>query len=308
MNGNVIEINRYHMKNTTTFIIMGFIAWLSVSCEKQKDTGPDTLNLTGFKGGNNIELVNVRLKSGNVSSAPVECYLLGSTLYDPASGGYGYVDCHGMFYLMDPLAGDTLKAVPVPEFLSQTVLDTVENMLIGQRYEEGTNYVYKINLETGVIEARNAVDLSEGILSCTFFYKAPQKQYILMLADSTLVFINPGSGEIVGTVKAVAAPANGIYNAADNQLIGVTYDAVSDENFLVTLDVETGVLVYQVQIQERNDYYACMSSYDAETHCYILLNTENNILFIDTQSGEIKDSYSIGFQIQEFKFWRIESE
>jgi hypothetical protein len=308
-NGRINEIKTFQiMKNIITLPIVALLVVLSVTCEKQKDTGPDTLNLTGFIGGNAIELVNVKLKSGQVTSNPVGCYVLGSTLYDPVSGGYGYVDCHGMFYLMDPVSGDTLNSFPVPEFLSQNVIDTLENMLIGQCYEEGTNYVYKINLVTGAIEARNAVDLSQGILACTFFYRVPQQEYVLMGADSTLIVINPGTGEVLRTAKAATAPANGIYIAADDQLIGVTYDPGSDENFLVTLDAETGLLVKQVQIQERNDYYACMSSYDPETRCYILLNPDNRVLFMDPQTGEIKESYQIGFPIQEFKFWRAGSE
>jgi hypothetical protein len=305
MNGFVNEIKRFQiMKNIITPLIVAVLVMFYASCEKQKDTGPDTLNLTGFKGGNAIELVNIKLKSGKVTTGPVGCYLLGSTLYDPVSGGYGYVDCHGMFYLMDPVSGDTLNSFPVPGFLSQNVIDTLENMLIGQCNEEGTNYVYKINLVTGAIEARNAIDLSRGILACTFFYRAPQQEYVLMGADSTLMFIDPETGVVLRTAKAAADPANGIYIAADNQLVGVTYDPGSDENFLVTLDAETGQLVKQVQIQERNDYYACMSSYDPETRCYILLNPENRVLFIDPLSGEIKESYDIGFPLQEFKFWR----
>lgn len=296
------------MKNIITPLIVALLVMFYASCEKQKDAGPDTLNLTGFKGGNAIELVNIKLKSGKVTSGPVGCYLLGSTLYDPVSGGYGYVDCHGFFYLMEPVSGDTLNSFPVPEFLSQNVIDTLENMLIGQCSEDGTHYVYKINLVTGAIEARNVVDLSRGILACTFFYRAPQQEYVLMGADSTLIVINPVTGEILRTAKAAAAPANGIYIAADDQLVGVTYDSGTDENFLVTLDAETGLLVKQVQIQERNDYYACMSSYDAQTRCYILLNPENKILFIDPLTGEIKESYKIGFPIQEFKFWRAGSE
>ncbi|HJZ41147.1 MAG TPA: hypothetical protein VJ203_12325 [Bacteroidales bacterium] len=292
------------MKNNICYLCIFFLALLALSCEKQQEKTPDTLNLSGFKSGNTSELVNVRLKSGKITSSPVECYLLGSTLFDPTTGGYGYVDCHGKFYLIDPLTGDTLKAIAVPEFLSQAVIDTVENMLIGKCYEAGSNYVYKINLETGEIAARNEVDLGTGTLACTFFYKTPEKEYILMRADSTLVFINPDTGVIVDSAKAFAAPANGYYDAANDRLIGVTYDVVTDRNYLVTLDATTGELVYQVQIQERNDYFACMSGYDAETSCYILLNPDNVVLFIDIETGETKDSYDIGFRVEEFKFWR----
>jgi hypothetical protein len=296
------------MKNNTTLLCVLLLVGLSLACQKQKDITSDTLNVSGFKSGNYSELVNVKLKSGKVTSSPVECYLLGSTLFDPKSGGYGYVDCHGKFNLIDPLTGDTIRSIAVPEFLSQTVIDSSDYMLIGQRYEEESNYVYKINLETGEMVARNPVDFGPGINMCTYFYKAPEKEYVLMRADSTMIFINPDNGEIVKSVKAASSPENGIYNAADDLLIGLTYSAETDQNYLVTLNAETGELVHQVQIQERNDYYACMSSYDAESNCYILLNPSNVILFIDIETGDIKSSYEIGFQVQEFKFWRGREE
>jgi hypothetical protein len=280
------------------------LAGVTPSCEKSEDHGPDTLNLTGFRSGNTSELVNVKLKSGKVTANPVDCYLLGSTLYESKTGAYGYVDCHGKFNLLDPLTGNPVLSVTVPEFLSQTVIDTLEGVLIGRTYEETSNYIYKINLETGEVVGRNPVDLSPGVFACTYYYRAPQKEYVLMKADSTLVFINPGNGEIVRSPKAAAAPANAYYDALQNRLIGVTYDAASDRNFLVTLDAASGVLVHQVQISERNDYYACMSGFDPETNCYLLLNPDNHILFIDIETGDNKDSYDIGFQLQEFKFWK----
>jgi len=297
------------MKKIIHPLIVALLVLSYASCEKQKDTGPDTLNLTGFKGGlNAIELVNVKLKSGKITSGPVSCYLQGSTLFDPVTGGYGYVDCHGKFYLMDPVSGDTLNAFPVPELLSHIVIDTLENVLIGQSDEAGSTYVYKINLETGTIEARNAVDLSRDIQYCIFFYRASQQEYVLMHTDSTLIFINPGTGEVLRTAKAAAAPANSTYIAEEDLLVGVTYDPGTGENFLVTLDAETGLLVKQVLIQELTGFYPCMASYDPQTQCYILLNSDNKVLFIDPLTGEIKDSYQIHFPIQEFKFWRTRSE
>jgi hypothetical protein len=293
------------MKNAHQIVICALLlAGFSFSCQKEKDITSDILNLSGFKSGNTSELVNVKLKSGKVTSSVVDCYLFGSTLFDPKSGGYGYVDCHGKFNLINPLTGDTIRSIEVPEFLSQTVIDSTDYMLIGQRYEEAINYVYKINLETGEIKARNPVNFGPGIFACTYFYKTPEKEYVLMRADTTLIFINPDNGEITKSIKAVSAPANGYYHATDDQLTGVTYDAESDQNYLVTLNVETGELVHQIQIKERNDYYACMSGYDPESNCYLLLNPSNVILFIDIETGKIRQSYKIGFQIQEYKFWR----
>jgi hypothetical protein len=67
----------------------------------------------------------------------------------------------------------------------------------------------------------------------------------------------------------------------------------------------TGQVVNQVRYRSRM-IYACMSGFDPETNCYILLNSENKMLFLDIETGKITDSYKIGFQMQEYKFWRGE--
>jgi outer membrane protein assembly factor BamB len=300
-------IENLHPQKMNTRIVFScslLLAGIILSCEKQNEKIASTLNVAGIRSSTNFEIVNVELKSGTVTANPVECYLMGSTLFDPNTGGFGYIDCHSRFNLIDPLTGDTIKSFTVPGFLSQTVLDSVDNMLIGHCYEEGANYVYKINMETGDIMARNPVDFGPGVYACVYFYRAPEKEYILMRADSVMISINPENGEILHSVKAATNPGNAYYCAKDNLLIGLTYSVETDQNYVVTLDAETGELLRNVQIQERNNYYMCVSGYDSETGCYILVTPENRILFIDIASGEIKESYETDFQIQEFKFWR----
>ena len=98
--------------------------------------------------------------------------------------------------------------------------------------------------------------------------------------------------------------SNAIYDVTNNRLIGLTYSGITDQNYIEILDVETGNLISKIEIQKRDDYYGCVSEYDWESNCYILVNPQNEILFIDIESGEIVDSYKLDFEIEEFKFWR----
>ena len=130
------------MNKPLLFLISFFLSGTFLSCEKQKDKITDTLNVTGIKNAETRELVNVKLKSSHVTANSIECYMGGSTLFDPKTRAFGYNDCNGRFIMVDPQTGDTVRSVVIPEYLSMLVLDTADNILIGNYYEEGSNFIY----------------------------------------------------------------------------------------------------------------------------------------------------------------------
>jgi hypothetical protein len=274
------------------------------ACENEKVNNTDDLNISGIKTESKTEIVNVKLKSGDTKSTEIDCYVFGSTLFEPSTSGFGYVDCDSNFNLVNPETGDLITELSLPGLLSQTVIDTAENALIGQYYENDSNYVVKLDLTNGEIKAKNSVDFGEGILACTYFYNSTEKEYVLLKSDSTLIFINVDNGSISKSIKVESIINNAIFDKADNELIGFTYSSETDKNYIEIINIESGALTSKVEIKDRNDYYGCVSGFDKETNCYILVNPQNEILFIDIVSGETKDSYIIDFEIKEFKFWR----
>lgn len=285
-------------------LICLFAIPLMFGCEKEKVNNTDDLHVLGIRTGNKTEIVSVKLKSGETESSAIDCYVFGSTLYEPNTSGFGYVDCNSKFKLVNPETGELITEFSLPGLLSQTVIDTAENVLIGQYYESDSNYVVKLDLTNGELKAKNSVDFGEGIFACTYFYNSADKEYVLLKADSTLIFINVDSGSLSKSIKVESIINNAIFDRVDNKLIGITYSSETDKNYIEIIDIETGALTSKVEIKERNDYYGCVSGLDKETNCYILVNPQNEILFIDIESGEIKDSYTLDFEIKEFKFWR----
>jgi hypothetical protein len=285
-------------------IICFFSITLIWSCEKGKVNSNNTLYISGIRVENKTEIVNINLKSGDTDSTGINCYVLGSTLFEPGTSGFGYVDCQSNFHLVNPRTSQIITEFSLPGLLSQTVIDTTENVLIGQYFESDLNYVVKIDLLNGEIKAKNVVDFGEGIMSCTYFYDNKNKLYVLLKADSSLIFINTDNGSIKRTIKVESMLKNAIYDDLNNRLIGVTYSPTIDQNFIETIDLSTGTIISRAEVKKRNDYYACVSDFDKETNCFILANPQNEILFIDIESGEIKDTYTLDFAIKEFKFWR----
>lgn len=73
----------------------------------------------GIEGSKGYEIVCINIDSGIVvSSTPIDCYVLSSTVYDPRSGGYGYVNCDTVFKLVNPETGKLIKSIKLPEYVS----------------------------------------------------------------------------------------------------------------------------------------------------------------------------------------------
>jgi hypothetical protein len=289
------------MKKLMYAVLTIMLLW---SCKEKEISTVEIFNATCIKAGKDPEIINIDLKSKTTSSFSIGCHVFASKFFDPKTNGFGYVSCDSILYLVDPETGNTLAEFQLPGRLSQTVIDTDENTLIGWYNDRNGSYIMKIDLSNGDIKAKNSIDFGKGIYSCTHFYDMQTKKYALQSTDSSLIFINPDNGSISKSVKAEAVLNNVVFDAKNKRLIGFTYSRETDQNYIETLNIESGKVLSRMQINERHDYYACASDYDPETNTFILVTPKNKILFIDVDSGIIKDSLTTDFRISEFKVWR----
>ena len=311
------------MKKLLYFSVVFYLMF--ISCTKQSETNSGALLLTGIQESKGSDIVCINIDSGLVvNTTPIDCYELGSAVYDPGSGGYGYVNCDTMFKLVNPLTGDLIKSIKLPGMVSQVVIDNKDNMLIG-RYSTMTygddpdtveiksvnigtpiytNYVIRVNLATGVVISHNQIDIGDGISGCSYYYNQNEKGYVLLRSDHTLITINPLTGAVVKEVNIGKALNNIVYNIDNGTIIGITYSHDADRNYIEVFDAETGVQISKKEVMKRDDYYACISGYDAESNCYILVNVSNEILFIEISTGEIKKLYKLDSPLNDLKIWR----
>lgn len=311
------------MKKLLYFSVVFYLMF--ISCTKQSETNSGALLLTGIQGSKGSNIVCINIDSGLVvNTTPIDCYELGSTVYDPGSGGYGYVNCDTMFKLVNPLTGDLIKSIKLPGMVSQVVIDNKDNMLIG-RYSTMTygddpdtveiksvnigapiytNYVIRVNLATGVVVSHNQIDIGDGIYGCSYYYNQNEKGYVLLRSDHTLITINPLTGAIVKEVNIGKALNNIVYNIDNGTIIGITYSHDADRNYFEVFDAKTGVQISKKEVMKRDDYYACISGYDSESNCYILVNVSNEVHFIEISTGEIKKLYKLDNPLNDLKIWR----
>lgn len=292
-----------------------------VSCSEKKDGDSiQSLTLSGIKSSKGNEIVCINLDSGYVNTTPIDCYVVGSTVYDPKTGGYGYVDCDTVFRLTNPLTGEVLKSFKLPGHVSQAVIDSENNLLVG-RYGLYTyiddpdssnnatlpvfhNYILRASLESGEVLTNVELDLGDGVYVCSHFYDSVEDLYVMERADNKLIFINPSTGSIVKTVNIGKPLNNLIYNKVEKTIIALTYNQGTGGNFIEVYDPGTGEQISNKQIIGLGYYQVCIAGYDEESNCYITVSADDEVMFIDVSAGEIKKTYKLDYHLSDVKFLR----
>lgn len=327
------------MKNFA--ILSGLFVLVILSCTKLPVDRPGTLIVTGISEAKGAEIICVDIDSGAVvNTTPIDCYLFGSTVYDPTTKGYGFVGCDTTFKLVNPESGKLIKSIRLPGFVSLTVIDPKDNLLIGMHttmiYGDDpdtidiksarkgppiyTNYVIRVNLSTGAIISKNKIDIGDGAYASTYYYNEKEKHYVLYRADKYLITINPATGEIIKERYIGKLLANSVYNPANNTIISLSYstgdngqtysaDTLSystghERTNLTVINTETGAEISSVLIESGSGYYANIAGYDKENNWYIAVNSKFEVICFDVSTGEIKKSYKLETPMRDMKFWR----
>jgi WD40 repeat protein len=276
--------------------------------------------LIGINSLKGSEIVSINLDSGLVNTTPINCYIVGSTVYDPKTGGYGYVDCDTVFRLTDPQTGDVLKSFSLPGHVSQAVIDSEHNLLVG-RYGLYTyiddpdssnnatlpvfhNYLLRASLESGTVVTNVEIDLGEGVYVCSNYFDPMEKLYVMERADNNLIYINPSTGSIVKTLNIGKPLNNLVYNSAEKTIIALTINPASGENFIEVYDPGTGEQISNKKVSELDNYQYCIAGYDEETNCYITVSSDDEVMFIDVSAGEILKTYKLDYHLSDVKFLR----
>lgn len=311
------------MKWYSAIIVMVLLA-LAACEDKPPITGSGSLVLTGITSAKGSEMVTIDLDSGYVSTIPVNCHILSSTVYDPNTGGYGYVSCDTVFTLVNTGDGDIIKSFRLPGLISSAVVDPGNNLLIGTygEYEyiddpDSTNgatipvfhtYLLTTNLETGDIVLDKEFDLGEGVFVCTHFFDPVNKLYILQRADNKLLLINPVTGTITKTVNIGKPLINVVYDTDKGNLISLVPASEPGICLIEVYKPTTGELISSKQVTGFDSYHFCMSGYDPDTKCYLAVTGDNEVLFIEPETGTIAKTVKLDYQLNDIRFLRKQAE
>jgi hypothetical protein len=316
LNKNII------MRNFAIFF--GLLALVILSCTEWPVDRPGTLIVTGISEAKGSEIICVDIDSGAVvNTTPIDCYVFGSTVYDPSTQGYGFVDCDTTFRLVDPVTGKLIKSIKLPAFVSLTVIDSKDNILIGRYTTEVyandpdtatlpqtgpsiyTDYVISVDLSTGAIVSNNKIDLGNGTYATTYYYDEKAKHYFLYRSDNYLITINPATGEIIKERFIGKILVNSVYNPVNNTLISLNYpNSDSQQMYLIVINPETGAEISSRLIESGDCYFANIAGYDKENNWYIAVNSRFEVVCFDVSTGEIEKTYKLENPLSDIKFWR----
>jgi hypothetical protein len=307
------------MKPRPAIIILVFLAL--VACEKNPvETKSGHLVLTGISSAKGSEMVTIDLDSGYVDTNPVNCYVLSSTVYDPNTGGYGYVSCDTVFTLVNTDDGSIIRSIRFPGLISSAVIDPENNILIGTygEYEyiddpDSTNgatlpvfhtYLLTTDLETGEMVLNKEFSLGDGVYLCTHFFDPVNRLYILQRADKRLLYINPVTGTLTKTVELDKPLTNVVYNTDENNLIAMRPGSETGEYYIDIYKPSTGELISSSRVNGIDGYHYCVAAYDPVTKCFLAVSSDDRVLFIVPSTGEIIKTVKLDYTLNDIRFLR----
>lgn len=296
------------------------VLFLAACKDKASEESSGSLMLTGINSSKGSEIVTIDLDSGFVDTSPVSCYVMSSTVYDPNTGGYGYVSCDTTFTLTNTETGSVIKSIKLPGLVSGAVVDKDRNLLTGTygEFEETGGpdssknsftmiwhtFLFTLNLTTGDVILDKEVDLGDGVYLCTNFFDPVNKLYVVERSDKKLVFIDPITGEITNTVDVGKPLTNIVYNPDDGNIMSMRYDSESGKCYIEVYDLSSATLLNSSIVDGIDSYRYCMAAYDPVTGCYLSVSSDDEVLFIDPSTGEIKKSVKLDYTLSDIRFLR----
>jgi len=295
------------------------------SCKEIHEIEHGPLCLTGIGYAKGTSVITLNLDSGlMVNSTPIAGYMPGATLYDPSTGGYGYIGWDSVFRLINPETGVLIKSIKLPGCVLMAVIDTKDNMLIGLyttvTYEDDpdtaglksmtagppvyTNYVIRASLSTEEVVSQKVVDIGNGVnLSC-YYFNQREKKYIMLRDDMYLIAVNPSTGLVEKEVYVGRHLTNAVYNPDNNTIISIPYSPESDRNYVVVTDAGTGRELSSKMVEKETGYSLCVSGFDPVNNWYMTENGIHEILFYDISTGETIKRFKPDSPLSELKLWR----
>ena len=273
----------------------------------------DVLNITAINR-NSSEIVTIQLKSMEEKTFSIGCHFLSSTTFNVSNRTFGYLDCDNVYRIIDVETGIEVRQLPLPTTLNLMVLDITRNLLIGHRYfydedeGKGKDYVVTIDLHSGNVVSDNQFYVN-GLWNATVrFFRDVENEYVLLHPYDGLVFINPSTGDVIRTLSIETMCINNVvYDRRNNRAIGTTCINEEGENYIVAIDLNTGNTLSKVLGEGMGFgfyFLAGEMDYDAETNSYILLSADNEVLFFDVATGNIRERYQLDFDVTSLKVWR----
>ena len=321
-------------KITNILALLSLLIMVAVACRNQTPAHPDpegktegseakkeSINQKGFItaiNSNTSQVVNVQLASKETKTFSVVCRVFSSTTFDAENKIFGYVNCNSAYgkpsdYCMINLeSGEEIKQIPLSQTINFVVLDPVRHVIIGHYhyaaegagYKDGTDHVLTVNLDNGSVISDKPFSAASLWNGTTYFFRDIENEYVLIRSDYVMVFINPSTGEITKTVSLETHVTNGIYDRKNDRLIGTCTDEARTENYIIAVDINTGNTLSKVTARGLGFYLGGETDYDAETNSYILVSSDNEVLFFNVETGEITEKYQLDFKITSLKFWR----
>jgi len=282
------------------YFSLSLLICITLSCSK--DQKNKVLNVTAIDN-NSSKIVNVKLATLSRQTLSIGCHDAFSKVFDTKDNIFGYQDCNSVYRLIDVETCKEVKKISLPTAISMVVPVPQRNQIIGH-YWDGSDHVVVVNRKNGNIVSDKTFSSGAFWNPTTCFYMETGNEYVLLRSDNVLVFVNPSTGNINRTLSVGFDISNGVYDKKHNRLIGASYSNQTGNTYIVAINLNSGNTLSKVVAQGLDFYLAGERDYDSETNSYILVNSNNEVLFFDVATGAVTESYQLDFDLTSLSVWR----
>lgn len=300
------------MKNFKANLLISILTLSLFACGNDPD--PETiisgeLRVVGMvQSTSSTTIYNYGIESKAVASFSIDCLVMGSTKYDPATNSLAYVDCNQMFRMVNPLTGDEVKSFEVAGNMSEIEIDHENNRIIGYYYNHDTEEtrLATYDLSNGQQLSDNQLNGIVGFYTGSTFYNSDSETYFLITSENELKGYNPETGNSINSTSLPTASNYVHFNTSVNQLVVMDYNENTERNSIHKIDLNTGQNIQSVEVNELNYYVGLAYDYDSDLDAFVLVKMDRTVVFIDSNTGEITESSQLDGDVQALAFYRAQ--
>lgn len=285
-----------------TFYSLVAVLILLASCNQEVEL--NSLNVAGIlQNGTNTEAISLKLEDGAVSVSTIECFTLSSTIVNASRKAFGYFDCNEKMQFVDLTTGSSINSFELPGTLQNVVVDEAEDVIVGHYFKDSVNRIAKISMKDGTVVTDNEIKSNENIFACTQFYNSVENSYSYVSSTNKLITLNSLDGSTIRTVSLDKTCFNLAFNQKTNQMVGLSYNPETQKNSIEVINALNGETINSFEIEVDDSYIGCVSSILSKSKTYITVTSDYEILFFDIETGKLKDSYQLEYNLNSIQFW-----